>query len=149
MLPCLSAWPSGRGRAPSCFTAHELDGSRVQFPGADTVNQAVHPSGVGKLVAVSVQWVTAVEGCEGKSVRRYDGWRTAYAAGGANYRTLVSCSPHGSVRHACVYIRTVNCVPLPLPLPLPHGHHQYCKPGHYEVNEWLYPWSGRGESETV
>jgi hypothetical protein len=63
---CLSAWPSGLCRAPSCFTAHELDGSRVQTPGADTVNQAVHPSGIGKLVAISMQWVTAVEGCEGK-----------------------------------------------------------------------------------
>jgi hypothetical protein len=50
----------------SCFIAHEFDRSRVQTPGADTVNQAVHPSGVGKLVAVSMQWVTAVEDCEGK-----------------------------------------------------------------------------------
>ena len=57
-------WPSGLGRAPSCFIAHEFDGSRVQSPGADTVNQAVHPSGVGKLVATSIQWVTAVEDCE-------------------------------------------------------------------------------------
>jgi hypothetical protein len=61
---CLSAWPSGLGRAPSCFTAHEFDGSRVQIPGADTVNQAVHSSGVGKLVAISMQWVTAAEDCE-------------------------------------------------------------------------------------
>jgi hypothetical protein len=60
----LSAWPSGLGRAPSCFTAHEFDGYRVQIPGADTVNQAVHPSGVGKLVALSMQWVTAAEDCE-------------------------------------------------------------------------------------
>jgi hypothetical protein len=60
----LSAWPSGLGRAPSCITAHDLDGSRVQIPGADTVNQAVHPSGVGKLVALSMQWVTAAEDCE-------------------------------------------------------------------------------------
>jgi hypothetical protein len=65
------------------------------------VNQAVHLSGVGKLVATSIQWMTAVEGCEGKSVL-YDGC-------GANYRTLVSCSPHGSVWHACMYIGTVNC----------------------------------------
>ena len=61
-----SAWPSGLGCAPSCFIAHEFDGCRVQTPGADTVNQAVHPSGVGKLVAISMQWVTAVEDCEGK-----------------------------------------------------------------------------------
>jgi hypothetical protein len=31
------------------------------------VNQAVHPSGVGKLVAISLQWVTAVEDCEVKA----------------------------------------------------------------------------------
>jgi hypothetical protein len=115
-MPPLSAWLSGLGRAPSCFIAHEFDGSRVQAPGTDTVNQTVHPSGVGKLVAFSIQWVPAVEGCEGKSVRLYDGWRTAAdAADGANYRMLVSGSPHWSVRHACECIRTVNCIPLPLP----------------------------------
>jgi hypothetical protein len=59
-----SAWPSGLGGTPSCFTAHKFDGSRVQIPGVDTVNQAVHPSGVGKLVALSMQWVTAAEDCE-------------------------------------------------------------------------------------
>jgi hypothetical protein len=62
----MSTWPSGLGRAPSCLTAHVFDGSRVQTPGADTVNQAVHPSKVGKLVAISMRWVTAVEDCEGK-----------------------------------------------------------------------------------
>jgi hypothetical protein len=54
-------------------------------------------TGVGKLIAISMQWVTAVDGWEGNSVRLYDGWRTAYAAGDANYRTLVSCNPHGSM----------------------------------------------------
>jgi hypothetical protein len=63
---CLSACPSGLGRAPSCFTAHEFDGSRVQTPGADAVSQAVDLSGVGKLVAISMQCMTAVEDCEGK-----------------------------------------------------------------------------------
>jgi hypothetical protein len=63
----LSAWPSGLDRAPSCFIAHELGVSRVQTPGADTVNQAVDPSGVGELEATSMQWVTAVEDCEGKA----------------------------------------------------------------------------------
>jgi hypothetical protein len=88
LVSCLSAWPSGLGCAPLCFIAHEFDGSQVQTPGADTVNQAVHPSGVGKLVAISMQWVTAVEDCEVKraAVRWPDG---------ANYHTLVSCSPHG------------------------------------------------------
>jgi hypothetical protein len=47
----------------------------------NTANQAVHPSVVDKLVAISMQWVTAVEDCEGKSVRLYDGWRMDYAAG--------------------------------------------------------------------
>jgi hypothetical protein len=60
----MSAWPSALGRGPSCFTAHEFDGSRVQIPGADTVNQAVHPSGFGKLAALSMQWMTAAEDCE-------------------------------------------------------------------------------------
>jgi hypothetical protein len=50
-------------------------------PEADTVNQAVHPSRVGKLIAISMQWMTAVDDCEGKSVRLYDGWRVDYAAG--------------------------------------------------------------------
>jgi hypothetical protein len=35
------------------------------IPGAGTVDQAVHPSGVGKLVAVSKKWVTAIEDCDG------------------------------------------------------------------------------------
>ena len=35
-------------------------------PGAGTANQAIHPSGVGKSVAVSIQWMTTVEGCDGK-----------------------------------------------------------------------------------
>ena len=73
---------------PLCFIAHEFDGSRVQTLGVDTVNQAVHPSGVSKLVATSIQWVTAVEDCEHTmrsiSVRLYDCWRVDYAAGGAN-----------------------------------------------------------------
>jgi hypothetical protein len=77
----LSAWPSVQGRAPSSFTAHEFDGSRVQTPGVDTVNQAVHPSGVGKFVAINMQWVTAVEDGEGNCVGLYDGWRADYASG--------------------------------------------------------------------
>jgi hypothetical protein len=64
-----SAWPSGLGRAPyvmlRCTRVWRI--SRVQTPGADTVNQAVHPSAVCKLVAISMQWVTSVEDCEGKA----------------------------------------------------------------------------------
>jgi hypothetical protein len=66
-----------------------VDGSRVQNPGADTFNQAVHLSGVGKLIAISMQWVISAEGCEGKSVRLYDGWRTAADADVANYQYVV------------------------------------------------------------
>ena len=65
-------------------------------PGAGTANQAIHPSGVGKLVAVSIQWMTTVEGCDGKSMQLYDGWHATYAANSANYCTLVSWSLHGS-----------------------------------------------------
>jgi hypothetical protein len=41
-----------------------IDGSRVQTLGADTVNQAVYPSGVGKLVAINMPWVITVEDSE-------------------------------------------------------------------------------------
>jgi hypothetical protein len=39
-----------------------------------------------------MQWVTAVEDCEGVSVQLYDGWRVDYAAG---WRKL----PHVGVLH--------------------------------------------------
>jgi hypothetical protein len=56
---CVAEWVRSRA---VIFTAHEFDGSPVQTPGADTVNQAVHPTRVGKLVALSsIQWVTAAE----------------------------------------------------------------------------------------
>jgi hypothetical protein len=45
------------------FIHHESEGPG-SIPGAGTVNQAVHPSGVGKLVAVSKKWVTAAEDCD-------------------------------------------------------------------------------------
>ena len=48
---------------------NKFDGSPVQTTGAETINQPVHPSGVGKLVATSIQWVTAVEDCGCKCVR--------------------------------------------------------------------------------
>jgi hypothetical protein len=66
---CVVEWVRSRAVMLHCT---EFDGSRVRIPGADTVNllgadtvnQAIHPSGVGKLVAISIQWVTAVEDCE-------------------------------------------------------------------------------------
>ena len=51
----LSAWLSGYGRAPPEFLHHE-SGGPGSIPRAGTVNQlAVHPSVVGKLVAISGQ----------------------------------------------------------------------------------------------
>jgi hypothetical protein len=46
-----------------CTTSLADPGSN---PTAGTFNQTVHPSGVVELVAISVQWVTTVEGREGK-----------------------------------------------------------------------------------
>jgi hypothetical protein len=63
--------------------------------GADTVNQAVHPSGVGKLVAINMQWVTAVEDYEGKACGCTMAGVWTMRPDGANYHTLVSCSSHG------------------------------------------------------
>jgi hypothetical protein len=60
-------------------------------PGVGMVKQAMHPSNVSKLVAISTQWVTTVEGCEGKNLWLYDDWHEAHAANSANHRTLVSC----------------------------------------------------------
>jgi hypothetical protein len=39
-----------------------------------TANRAVHSSGVNKLVAVSIQWVTTIEVCEGQCVRAVVRW---------------------------------------------------------------------------
>jgi hypothetical protein len=59
------------------------------------VNQTVHPSGVGKLVAVSVQWVTVVGRWRSISVRLYDCWRVDYAAGWHKLPPVGSVSLHG------------------------------------------------------
>jgi hypothetical protein len=58
-------------------------------PGVGTVNQTVHPSGDGKLVAISIQPVTAVEDCEVQACgcTIADVWTTQ--PDGANYHTLV------------------------------------------------------------
>jgi hypothetical protein len=45
---------------PLAFIHRESDGPD-SIPGAGTVDQAVHPSGVSKLVAVNKKWVTAAE----------------------------------------------------------------------------------------
>jgi hypothetical protein len=90
---CVSMRPNGLGHVPSGSLHHESGVSRYK-PWFGMANQIVHPSDVGKLVAVSIQWVTAFEGCRGKSVQLFDGRHVAYAACGANYYLLVSCSPH-------------------------------------------------------
>ena len=48
-------------RLISCTTCLAGPGSN---PGAGTVDQAVRPSGVGKLVALVGRWVTTLEYCE-------------------------------------------------------------------------------------
>lgn len=58
---CMVEWVSSRATS-SFITTHDSAGLGSNL-GADTVNQAVHPYGVGKLVAVSRQYVTAVEYC--------------------------------------------------------------------------------------
>jgi hypothetical protein len=58
-------------------------------PGAGTVSQTVHHSGVDRLVAISIVWVNVVEYCEIKHAAVRYGRRTAAgAADGTNYRTL-------------------------------------------------------------
>jgi hypothetical protein len=48
--------------APMASIHHDSQGPG-SIPGAGTVNQVVHPSGVGKLVAVGKKWVTTTEDC--------------------------------------------------------------------------------------
>jgi hypothetical protein len=60
------------GRAPSSFSAHEFDVYRVQTPGADTVNQTVRPSGVGKLEASGIQLVQDAAARLVTGLRKFD-----------------------------------------------------------------------------
>jgi hypothetical protein len=62
----LSACPNGSGRAPFEFTAPRFIGPGFKFR-ADTVNQHVDFSDVGKLVAISTQWVNSVKGRDNKA----------------------------------------------------------------------------------
>jgi hypothetical protein len=50
----MSAWQSGSGRAPSCFTVHEFDEPGFHTTGVDTVNQTFYLLVVGKLIAISI-----------------------------------------------------------------------------------------------
>jgi hypothetical protein len=52
----------------SGFMHHESERGSGSIPAAGTANQAVHPSGVGKLVAASKQRVTTAADC-GKVMR--------------------------------------------------------------------------------
>jgi hypothetical protein len=64
LFVCLAEWVRSRAVMLHCTTSLTDLGSN---PGVDAVNQAVHPSGVAKLIAVSIQWLTAVEDCKGKA----------------------------------------------------------------------------------
>jgi hypothetical protein len=54
---CVAKWVRSRA---SGFMHHESE-SLGSIPGVGTVNQAVHPSGIGELVVVIEQWVTTAE----------------------------------------------------------------------------------------
>jgi hypothetical protein len=69
----------------------QMDLGSKPKPGVDLVKQAIHPSALSKLVAISILWVTTVEGCEGKNLQLCDDWQGAHATNSANHRTLVSC----------------------------------------------------------
>jgi hypothetical protein len=88
----VSAWPTGLGRLRlASGTTNQRN--RVSIPGADTANQAVHLSRVGKLVAVT----TTVEHCEGiyRRGREMIGGMQAHAAcTGVHCYTSASCN-HG------------------------------------------------------
>jgi hypothetical protein len=63
MYVCVVEWVRSRAVWLHCTTSQTDLGSNA---GAGAANQTVHPSGVGKLVAISIPWVTAVEGWEGE-----------------------------------------------------------------------------------
>jgi hypothetical protein len=55
------------------MTSDSQSGNPGSIPGRSPANQADHPSEVDKLVAISRQWVTAVEYCGCKCTWPYDG----------------------------------------------------------------------------
>jgi hypothetical protein len=57
----MAEWVRSRAIMLRCTRVLRVRGSN---PVAGTVNQTDHHSGVDKLVAISIQWVTAVEDCE-------------------------------------------------------------------------------------
>ena len=52
------------------------------------------PPRIDKLIAVTKQWRAAVEHCQCKFVRLYDGWYVVYAAVGRSYCILFVCLFH-------------------------------------------------------
>jgi hypothetical protein len=58
---CMAKWVRSRASGLHITMSQRAWGL---IPGAGMVNQAVHPSGVGKLVAVSKKWVTTAEDCD-------------------------------------------------------------------------------------
>jgi hypothetical protein len=92
---CLSAWPSGLGSRAVTLHCTRFWWARGSNLEAGTVNQTVHPSGLGKLEAIS----NTVSDCCWKlrtiSVRLYDCWRVNYSTGWRKLRHAGSVSPHG------------------------------------------------------
>jgi hypothetical protein len=88
MSVCVAKWIRSRAVMLHCTTSLTDPGSN---PGAGTVNQTVHPSGVGKMVAISTQWVTT------------------------NYIPYVGFLQSTRVCDACLY-GLYNCFTLPLPV---------------------------------
>ena len=90
------------GNAYGCMMAAEYcscqdAGFAIWQPGCDSpryapANQAVHPSGVDKLIVIIRQGITTVEYCGLKFIRLYDDWYVACAAVGRSYCMVVSCS---------------------------------------------------------
>jgi hypothetical protein len=116
---CVAEWIRSRAVMLRCTTSLIDLGSN---PGTGAVNQTVRLSGVGKLVAVSIQRVTAVESCEGQSMRPYDGWRTAACSRRCKIPYVGFLQ---SARVCEAWLRTVNCIPcIPLPLQQPTGRHR-------------------------
>jgi hypothetical protein len=64
MSVCVAERVRSRAIWLHCITSQRGPGSH---PGAGPANQAVHPSGVGKVVAISIQHETPFNGCDGKA----------------------------------------------------------------------------------
>jgi hypothetical protein len=89
----------------------------MMYPSPQNTKVSASIISIDRRVTKILTVFRAVEDCAGENVRLYDGWRAADAAGGANYRTLVPCSPHERPYYLPMYLPT--CVPTYLPAYLP------------------------------